>query len=58
MEEELFEAINNRLSKQILDKLDNDITYVLNVVRKQIEELSIMIPYSKAKAQRRANLIY
>ena len=42
----------------MLEIIENNIAYVLNVVRKQIEGPMRMIPYSKIKAQRRAKLIF
>jgi len=58
IKDELFEAIQTIPSKAILKRIDKDITYMLNVVRKKIEGPVRTIPYSKAKAQRRVVLLF
>ena len=58
IEDELFQVMNSLLSKQTLEKIDNNITHVLNVVWKKIEGPTRIIPYSKTKAIHRAYLLF
>ena len=44
IEEELFQVIHSIPSKQTLENIDNNITYILNTVRKKIEGLIRSIP--------------
>ena len=50
--------MDSLLSKQTLEKIDNNITYVLNVVWKKIEGPTRTIPYSKTKAIYGACLLF
>ena len=53
---ELIKLISRSSSKQQLEMIDRDITYVLNKVRKKIERPKRGIPYSKEKVWRNAVL--
>ena len=58
LEEEINTTININLSRTIIELIDNNITYALNIVRKQIEGQVRRIPYSKVKVKRRVALLY
>jgi len=58
LEDKINTAINTNLSRNIIKTINNNITYALNAVRKQIEGLVRVIPYSKVKIKRRKALLY
>ena len=58
LEDKINMTINTNLTKNTLEVTDNNITYALNAVRKWIEGLVEVIPYSKVKVKRKVALLY
>ena len=58
IKDELFQAIHNKPTRQTLENIDNNILYVLEVVRKEIEDLKRSILFSKTKEKQRATILY
>ena len=41
-----------------MERIDNDITYILNKAQKKVEDPRHGVPYSKEKVKQRAALLY
>ena len=58
IEDELFKVIGSKLSREIIERINKNMTYVLQTVRKKIKGPGRNVPFSKIKAKRRATYLY
>ena len=58
VEETISKLTSKSVIIEMLEKIDNDITYVFNTVRKKVEGLNRNVPYLIIKTQNQMALLY